>query len=336
MPLPGWTQLHSTRGRKVYRRRLKTCKLDFVRWLVANDHPTENLQLEPERLDKLLAAFADAEYVSGRPKYVAKHAGLWYQFWYPPLKRCLPYFWTAIKAWEAKRRSKPRVPVTETLMLSSFLTALDWAMKEQDPVKRDLWFIAGVWLRFSFYALLRPLEMLKARVSDVKFVVTSEGVSVAILALPDPKTGQFIGKDQFAMVKQPGAVEWLRWLLAGRTPFLHIWPRSPSELRRHAKSLLRAASGGSCKLNLSSYRPGGATFHYINGIPLEQLMFWGRWKVLNTLKSYVQEAVAQLVWSAIPQDVSDALALRLKRYRGVLAAPPPALASYSCQRNAGF
>ena len=52
-------------------------------------------------------------------------------------------------------------------------------------------------------------------------------------------------------------------------------------------------------------------------------MFWGRWKAIATLKCYVQEAMAQLVWSDIPEGLAQTLVSRLKSYKSVIRAPPP-------------
>ena len=196
-------------------------------------------------------------------------------------------------------------------------------MTETSHSRKELWFAADILLRVMLYALLRPGELLKARVGDFRVFSAADGTRVGVLALLDPKTNDFLGRDQFALIRDEGAVAWMEWCCAGKDEHQFVWPIAASDLRHFAKSLFRSTFGSDTKLNLPSARPGGATHYFINGVALEQLMCWGRWKALATLKCYVQEAVAQLVWSDLPEKLARALVFRLKAYKRILRAPPP-------------
>ena len=44
----------------------------------------------------------------------------------------------------------------------------------------------------------------------------------------------------------------------------------------------------------ASLRPGGATWDYLNGLPIGNLKFRGRWAAESSLEHYIQECVAYL------------------------------------------
>ena len=65
----------------------------------------------------------------------------------------------------------------------------------------------------------------------------------------------------------------------------------------------------SCNYTLAGLRPGGATWEYLNGTPIGNLKFRGRWAAEGSLEHYVQECVAFLDF----QDLSVACRQRLEK-----------------------
>ena len=57
---------------------------------------------------------------------------------------------------------------------------------------------------------------------------------------------------------------------------------------------------------------------------MEALSFKGRWVCLSSLRSYLQEGAARLVWARLAQAQQLAILRLLERAAPVLAAPPPA------------
>ena len=54
-------------------------------------------------------------------------------------------------------------------------------------------------------------------------------------------------------------------------------------------------------------RAGGATYSYLNGSSVEQLLWRGRWETLTSLKHYVQESAATLALAQLTPEVARRL-----------------------------
>ena len=66
---------------------------------------------------------------------------------------------------------------------------------------------------------------------------------------------------------------------------------------------------------------------FISGVSMEAISFKGRWVCISSLRSYLQEGTARLVWARLAQDAQASCLADLKRYRAVLEGPP---ATYAC------
>ena len=61
-------------------------------------------------------------------------------------------------------------------------------------------------------------------------------------------------------------------------------------------------------LTLGALRAGGATFYYTErNMSVEQLLMAGRWLSVSTLRCYAQEAVCQLVWLEVDDNLRQSL-----------------------------
>ena len=143
-----------------------------------------------------------------------------------------------------------------------------------------------------------------------------------ILAIRDPKTRNWMGRAQFSTVRDEPTARWLQWLVRARAPTDRVWPASPSLLRRFLSVILERAGIGDLIFTLGSCRPGGATHYFLHNTPVEQLQFMGRWRAVTSLKAYIQEAMAVLVWHRIPQDRLLIIRSRLSSSRAFLDGPP--------------
>ena len=164
------------------------------------------------------------------------------------------------------------------------------------------WCGLGILLRVGFFALLRPSELCRILRSHVVLPIDAlRGAGPkAILALPDPKTSNVLGRWQFALVTDPLTLEWLTWWCEGLRDADRLFPLSRVSANRLMKELLESMGLSKCGFSLGSLRGGGATARYMAGISIEQFLFQGRWRSVNSLQHYIQEAVASLVIAKLP------------------------------------
>ena len=113
-------------------------------------------------------------------------------------------------------------------------------------------------------------------------------------------------------------------VLAGPTPWLPLVVAGvPGALQETCAVLVSHAGLERCGFTPASCRPGGATHYFLKGIAVEQLQFMGRWRAVATLRSYVQEAMAVLVWQQLPEAEVQRIRSRLTVSARVLVGPPP-------------
>jgi len=129
-----------------------------------------------------------------------------------------------------------------------------------------------------------------------------------VVVIERPKNRLYMGRVQHVLIKDPECIAWILWLLAVWTdPESYVWPFTMSMARTCFRKLLAMRGLSNSRLLLASLRAGAATHLYQTGLSIEQLAFKGRWKNLNTLHSYVQEAVASLVLLKLSPDVLSRL-----------------------------
>jgi len=208
------------------------------------------------------------------------------------------------------------------MLLHFFLTALEMGMRATG-VYRYLFPLMGCLVRLSFYGLLRPGEYLRAKVSDFKTFSVGMCNIVGVLAIREPKTRAWLGRSQFSTVRDSASCRWLLYFLWGRGPDESLWPSTAYRFRKLFRDVLETAGLLGTRLTPASGRPGGTTLFFLRGVPVEQIQFMGRWRSTNSLKAYVQEAMAFLVWQNIDESVAAVISARMVACRDILAGPPP-------------
>ena len=87
-------------------------------------------------------------------------------------------------------------------------------------------------------------------------------------------------------------------------PENRVFTGSPAELPRSLSQMLgffgihAGAAGGT--LTWSSLRPGGATFLYMDDVPLDTIKWRGRWAAWATLDRYIQEVASLSILKHLP------------------------------------
>lgn len=83
---------------------------------------------------------------------------------------------------------------------------------------------------------------------------------LAVVACKDPKNRLHFGRSQFAVLREPSAVAWLRWLCKGLPPECKLFPAGLPAFRRLFTLLLARAELNHLGLTPGSLRPGGCTY----------------------------------------------------------------------------
>jgi hypothetical protein len=92
------------------------------------------------------------------------------------------------------------------------------------------------------------------------------------------------------VVRENVTVRWLEWLVRDLPPDVLLFPNGTPAFRKHFFELCQFADLSG--MGLTPLRPGGATHCFIQGMDVARLRILGRWRSIQTLDHYVQEAAA--------------------------------------------
>ena len=213
-------ELH--RYSEAYRGRLGRAGQAFIGWLSRNRERVTLAALahDPALANQMLLEFIDSCYVACVGFWIPKHAILAVQNSFPRLRGQLARAWDALWSWKMRAGPRSRTPLLHDVLIAIFMCCLDAALSH--PRRALYYFSAAALFRTGFIALLRPGELLNLRFGDIQFH-TQNLKTVAILAIPYPRSRRAFGQAQFAVVRERGLVRWLRWLSRQAPPSFKIW-----------------------------------------------------------------------------------------------------------------
>ena len=165
-------------------------------------------------------------------------------------------------------------------------TALTWG-----------WVLEAGVFALAWSGLLRSEEVLAATRKDLILPRdAAQDTTFALLQIRAPKTRGRAAKHQASHVDPPDVVELLDLAFGALPQNSRLWPMSAGTLRRRFK-LLQARFGltgsdGAAHFELSSFRPGGATWmlHCTENPDLVRRR--GRWMSMRVMEIYLQEVEA--------------------------------------------
>ena len=312
------TQLELEKNSAAYLRRLSAGLGHFRAWLLAQGIAVAFTRQNRRNVDDALAHYVQACFLDKISMALPKHAILAVQKLLD-LRRQLPRAWAAFRSWSLRAPAQHRVPVPFEFLQLMFLASLNGFLAGSlSPLALPF----AVLLRVAFFGLLRPCEVFKLKVRDVRIGYTSKNQPVATLILRDPKNRASMGVNQFVLLQDGPTVLWLSWVLLGLQPDHHLWPSSGLSFRQMFADV--AADCGLSFANLvpAGLRAGGATWMFTEGVSIGHLQFCGRWKSQTSLHSYIQEAMACLVWLDTPPSVHQLRSATAKLLRLVWSSPP--------------
>ena len=270
----------------------------FLFWVASSAWATTSWWLDDPLCDQVLCEFISMLYSQGEKIWKARLTVLSVQTAHRHLRGNLPRAWDSIKSWQLKNPLNSRVPMTIDICRAFFGMSL--ALGLMAPEQASLYLCFSVLSRVAFHCMLRPVELLRLTAGDVRLPHSDYEPESAVLCLQDPKNKASLGRYQYVMVHDPGLIAWLAWLIACMPSHLTLWPSSRSKFAKLFFDLSSRLLVDHLGLTLGSFRAGGTTFLHLSGVAINILKFRGRWKTDSSMEVYIQEAMARLTLSRLP------------------------------------
>ena len=319
----GGVDLQQHRISQEYRYQLTTAIRAFSIWLGVRSLPTVT-ELVKRKDDLITHATEYLQYLydHGGPLSVGRHTVLALQTFHRHLKGNLVVLWDSIRSWEMLRPCSMRVPIPFLVAEAMFCYAMAMGFREQGQKGRG-WICFGVAVLCCFSGLLRPGEL--AGLGPEHISLPGSGlhglIDKAIVCLAAPKTKRALGRQQVACIADPRAVKWLTWLCRGMETGTIFFPGGTMALRKYMSACTEALGLASSGFTPGGLRAGGTTFLFVSGVEVARIRIMGRWKVMETLDHYIQEASAALALIRLSPDIVHTLD-RLKAASSRFAEPP--------------
>ena len=208
------------------------------------------------------------------------------------------------------------------LLRAFFAYAIARALECGKDLETLSWFSFAVLVRVGFDCLLRPAEIFKLTVADIRLPKSLYEPRVVVIRLSDTKNRASLGRFQFCMVDDPGLVSWITWLVAGCDPQTRLWPGTPTKFRKSFDLVLRCLGLSRLRLTPGCLRPVGATRLFLSGLSVSQLKYKGRWRVESSLEVYVQEAMCHLAATELSDGEHASVVALLKASQRQWSDPP--------------
>ena len=120
-----------------------------------------------------------------------------------------------------------------------------------------------------------------------------------VLALPKSKTGI----NQSIIIHSGDWLKLTRRILRSKDVGSTLVSIRPEAFRRAFSAALYALGAQSTKFTPHSLRHGGATWDYLQGAPIADIIVRGRWTQAKTAARYIQQGRAALVKLDLPKEL---------------------------------
>ena len=323
LPFVTGVDLQQHRITQEYRYQLTTAIRALAIWLSVRSLPSvTQLVKDEENLIRHVTDYIQYLYDSGASLSSARHTVLALQTFHRKLKGRLVVLWDSVRSWELLRPCSMRVPVPFLVVEAIFAHSMATGFRLQGQKGRG-WLCFGVAVLCMFSGLLRPGEV--AGLGPGHISLPGSGlhgvVDKAVVCLAAPKTKRSLGRQQVATISDPRAISWLAWLVEGMEVGSAVFQGGTMALRRHMAACTEALGLSGSGFTPGGLRAGGTTFLFVGGAEVARIRVLGRWKVMETLDHYIQEASAALALIRLPADILATLQ-RLKAAAPRFGVPP--------------
>ena len=239
---------------------------------------------DPEKISEWLAAFGRELFRTGKAYGIFAETINAVSAARPAVRKQLTLAWDYAFSWVADEPFHHRPAMPASVLLAILAVALFWGWVEEAAIFGMAW--AG---------LLRIGEALQALRSDLVLPEdAAPGMTYALLRIREPKTRGRHAKHQAARIDPADIVQLLQIAFSKKSREQKLWPLSASTLRKRLADLLKAIKlptegSGSQHFDLSSLRPGGASWLLSCCEDSEMVRRRGRWATTRTMEIYLQE-----------------------------------------------
>lgn len=264
----------------------------FVLWAKSNSFQASS----PDQLDGVLAQYIDWLFLNGRSKQAAACAFYSVLHFMPHCKSRMFECSLRLRGWNRLQPSRSYPP-----MLWEIAVVVALSFIKQGDVD------AGLATLLAFDAYLRVNEFCKLRISDVACAGDARLGSSPIatrmsLRLRETKTG----KNQFVQVKRHAVSALIACHVSGRAPDeLVFHGLSASEFRLRLRQVLTQLSLGDVGYVPHSLRHGSAVLDLLHGDSIQDVMYRGRWRRVESARIYLQSGRALLLSVNLPVDLVE-------------------------------
>jgi integrase len=255
----------------------------------------QQLLTEPAtRLDRLLAVFIQHSFDAASPFTYAAHALHAVVYHRPDVKSRLFISRQCLKGWERVKRTASHPPLTWELTVAIAC----W-------LARSGFFAPAVAMLVAFDCYLRVGELTRIRLRDV--VMPNDA------RMGDAHTGMAVclartktGLNQSVALHRPAVAtvlgDWIRSIRSASGPDENpfVFSFSADRLRHLMRAACVHLGVGHTAYVPHSLRHGGATADFLLTGSIERVQFRGRWKSMESVRTYVQTARALLAAQAVP------------------------------------
>jgi integrase len=253
--------------------------------------------LPPSVLDRRLAEYIEYLYASGGSFDYAAHALNGVVFHRPNMRLQLGESRLRLRGWGRIRRTASHPPLTWELAVVFAVT-----------MAQSGFHASAIALLLSFDCYLRVGELVRLTRADV--IMPNDprmGRSYTSMALRLGRTKT--GLNQWVSLRDTAVAYllqfWMQHTALGALPSDAVFPFSPTHFRRLLRSTATALGVGDIPYVPHSLRHGGATADFLSGFTIEQVMFRGRWKSMESARRYIQAGRALLAMQEVPRELNE-------------------------------
>jgi integrase len=255
--------------------------------------PQQLLSAPAPSLDRLLAVYIQHSYDTSSPFTYAAHALHAIIFHRPDVKAFMFVSRQCIKGWERVKKTLSYPPLTWEVTVA---IACNMAQRGLHG--------PAVAVLVGFDCYLRVGELTRIRFRDV--VLPNDprmgrAHSAMAVCLPRTKTGKNQSVDLDRQSVCDVLCAWIHRLsptAKGGNPYIFAF--SPDYLRRALRQSCLELGISHCHYVPHSLRHGGASADFLTNGSIARVQFRGRWKSMESLRTYVQSARALLAAQDVP------------------------------------
>ena len=218
----------------------------------------------------------------------------------PSLRKNISYAWDLAFAWMSEEPHVHHRALPKGILLALLSLALAWG-----------WVDEAALFALSWCGLLRIGEAVNAERRDLVLPHNAApGTLFALLAIRSPKTRGRAARHQSVRIDPPDVIQLLTLAFDGRAPHEKLWCSSTETLRRRLRALLarlQLFEGPKPLFDLSSFRPGGATWMLQTTENSELVRRRGRWMSSRVMDIYLQQVVATTFLPSLAPELRAAL-----------------------------